>query len=236
MNIHYIKNTLKKNGIEDGQVVDAEKLAQSPIGQELEKLAAAMKPQQLALDSFRVGPALVTVSTVCAYGCYETLVFDHLENELFFSTSSSTEKAMETHRSQCEIYRTQQQKAIRKKQQEERLRRRMEQDPRLSAFSAALRSAASAAVALKLSTDTGTCNFDSPAFDFKAAGLSRKEAEFAIEKAGLRSFVWKCFSSPLLVICGFTHGQAEMRTQMAETFASCLTASGYPCIMYYQMD
>lgn len=163
MNIHYIKNTLKKYGIENGQVVDSEKLAQSPICQELEKLAATMKPRQLARDSFQVGPALVTVSTVCAYGCHETLVFDHLDNELFFSTSSSTEKAMETHRAQCEIYRTQQQKAIRKKQQEERLRLRMEQDPRLSAFSAALRSAASAAVALKLSTDSGTCNFDAPA-------------------------------------------------------------------------
>lgn len=84
--------------------------------------------------------------------------------------------------------------------------------------------------------DNGTCNFDSPALDYRECGMSITKTKEAIEKAGLRCFEWTIFRRKLLVICGFQCGQAERRSRMAEAFCNRLVALGYPATMYYQMD
>lgn len=96
--------------------------------------------------------------------------------------------------------------------------------------------------------DGGTCNFDSPAVDFRACGLTEQAAIRVIEQAGLRCYDWKPFrgyrdadgrlvrAPKFLVICGFQHGQANLRTTMAEAFCHSMNADGCECRMYYQMD
>ena len=96
--------------------------------------------------------------------------------------------------------------------------------------------------------DGGTCNFDSPALDFVACGMKEKDAERLLESAGLRSFPWKPFKNhrgedgtmirapKFLVICGFQHGQANLRTRMAEAFCRRMNVDGCETRMYYQMD
>ena len=104
------------------------------------------------------------------------------------------------------------------------------------ALTAALDRARLAALEFSSVPDCGTCNFDSPALDFSACGMTCPKAEQAIQAAGLRSYVWKVFGHRLLVICGFQQGQGNRRTDMAEAFCASLKAEGYPCMMYYQID
>lgn len=99
-----------------------------------------------------------------------------------------------------------------------------------------LRRAASAAEKFAAVEDSGTCNFDSPALDFRANGMTKARAEAAIKAAGLRCYDWRCFGVTMLVICGFQRGQAYRHTKMAEAFYEALKADGYDCTMYYQAD
>ena len=112
----------------------------------------------------------------------------------------------------------------------------------------ALKRAAIASVPHIRDDDGGTCNFDSPAFDFDACGMRKADAERIIQAVGLRCFDWKPFknyrgddgkmvkSPTYLVICGFQCGQGYRRTKMAEAFCTSMNADGYECGMYYQMD
>ena len=86
------------------------------------------------------------------------------------------------------------------------------------------------------SEDGGTCNFDAPAVDWKAAGF-RKKADFiaAVEAANLRCFEWSSLKG-LFVISGIGWGQGNRRTRMAEAAYQSLKADGYNATMYYQMD
>lgn len=85
--------------------------------------------------------------------------------------------------------------------------------------------------------DGGTCNFDAPALDYRAAGLTKRQAIAVIEAAGLTCFDWRPFRGPaMLVIGGFASGQANRRTLMAEAFWISLQGDGFTACMYYQMD
>ena len=106
---------------------------------------------------------------------------------------------------------------------------------KVEALTRALRRAEIAALAFQNEPDGGTCNFDAPALVYRASGLTRQQAEQAIENAGLRSFEWNSCGKAL-VICGFQCGQANCRTAMSEAFQRSLAADGYACGMYYQMD
>lgn len=84
--------------------------------------------------------------------------------------------------------------------------------------------------------DGGTCNFDSPAIDYREMHMSKARAIEAIKAAGLRCFDWKCFRSPYLVICGIGAGQGSRNTRMAEAAYESLKNSGISATMYYQVD
>ena len=93
--------------------------------------------------------------------------------------------------------------------------------------------------------DGGTCNFDAPAFNFEAYGISKADAMRIIDEAGLYSYEWDMFPSKpgrgkrkhiQLVIVGFTSGQGNRRTKMAEAFCKQMQEDGCNCGMYYQMD
>ena len=113
---------------------------------------------------------------------------------------------------------------------------------------ALIRAGHAALAAIGDGDDGGTCNFDSPVLDFKACGLKKADAEKIIGDLGLRCFDWKPFRShrdengklikapTYLVICGFQHGQAYLRTRMAEAFCNSLNSQGIESGMYYQMD
>ena len=83
-----------------------------------------------------------------------------------------------------------------------------------------------------LDEDGGTCNFDSPALDYKAYGISKESAKEVFKRCGLSSFDW----GEKLVIGSYTSGQGNRRTKMAESFALQLAADGIPSDVYYQMD
>lgn len=105
----------------------------------------------------------------------------------------------------------------------------------------ALKRAAIASASYINERDGGTCNFDSPALDFAAYGMSKAEAESAINAAGLRCHDWKPFgeaeSAPTyLVISGFQSGQGDRHTKMAEAFCNSMNADGFDSMMYYRMD
>lgn len=112
----------------------------------------------------------------------------------------------------------------------------------------ALKRAAIASVSHLIDDDGGTCNFDSPAFDFSACGMRKAEAERVINDIGLRCFDWKPFKNhrgddgkiikapTYLVISGFQSGQGYRHTHMAEAFCRSMNADGFETQMYYQMD
>ena len=112
----------------------------------------------------------------------------------------------------------------------------------------ALKRAAIASVAHICDDDSGTCNFDSPALDFAACGMTRARAEEAIKSVGLYCHDWKPFKNhrgedgklvkapTYLVISGFQCGQGYRRTRMAEAFCQRLNEDGFEAGMYYQMD
>ena len=95
--------------------------------------------------------------------------------------------------------------------------------------------------------DGGTCNFDAPAIDFAACGLSKAATVKIIKEAGLDCYDWKPFRShrengklvkapTYLVITGFQRGQADLRTRMSRAFCNRLNIDGIESGMYYQMD
>lgn len=112
----------------------------------------------------------------------------------------------------------------------------------------ALKRAAIASAAHIEDEDGGTCNFDSPALDFAACGISRANAERVIKAVGLSCFDWRPYKGyrgedgkivkapTYLVIGGFTSGQGDRRTSMAEAFCERMNAEGFRTQMYYQMD
>ena len=86
------------------------------------------------------------------------------------------------------------------------------------------------------SEDGGTCNFDSPAIDYRAMHMRKGNAVEAIRAAGLRCFDWKSWGGTRLVICGLGAGQGNRNTRMAEAARQSLKESGVEAFMYYQMD
>lgn len=112
----------------------------------------------------------------------------------------------------------------------------------------ALKRAAIASVAHIAEHDGGTCNFDSPALDFSACGMSKADAERAIKGVGLHCREWQPFKNrrgddgkivkapTFLVISGFQSGQGNRHTHMAEAFCRSMNADGFETQMYYQMD
>jgi hypothetical protein len=100
----------------------------------------------------------------------------------------------------------------------------------------ALKKAKEAAQAYANTEDGGTCNFDSPAIDYRAMHMSKAKAKEAIGAAGLRSFDWKSWGGMRLVICGIGAGQGNRNTRMAEAAYESLKADGMEACMYYQMD
>lgn len=112
----------------------------------------------------------------------------------------------------------------------------------------ALKRAAIASVSVITEQDGGTCNFDSPALYYAACGISRAEAQGAVESVGLHCHEWQPFRNrrgddgkivkapTYLVISGFQSGQGNRRTKMAEAFCQSLTSDGFETQMYYQMD
>jgi len=98
----------------------------------------------------------------------------------------------------------------------------------------ALKKAKEAAQAYANTEDGGTCNFDSPAIDYRKMHMSKAKAEEAITAAGLRCFEWNSWAGKRLVVCGIGSGQG--RTRMAEAAYESLKADGIAVTMYYQMD
>ena len=84
--------------------------------------------------------------------------------------------------------------------------------------------------------DGGTCNFDSPAIDYREMHMSKAKAEEAIKAAGLHCYEWNLWGHKRLVICGIGRGQCNRNTRMAEAACESLKASGIAATMYYQMD
>ena len=84
--------------------------------------------------------------------------------------------------------------------------------------------------------DGGTCNFDSPAIDYREMHMSKAKAVEAIKNAGLRCFEWKSWGGMMLVICGIGAGQGNRNTRMAEAAYESLKSSGISATMYYQVD
>lgn len=84
--------------------------------------------------------------------------------------------------------------------------------------------------------DGGTCNFDSPAIDYRSMQMIKSKAIEAIQNAGLRCFEWKCYGSNLLVVCGIGKGQGNRRTRMSEAACQSLKNDKIAACMYYQMD
>jgi len=112
----------------------------------------------------------------------------------------------------------------------------------------ALKRAAIASVSYIDEPDGGTCNFDSPALDFSACGMSKADAERVIKGVGLFCHDWKPFKNhrgddgkiiktpTYLVISGFQSGQGNRHTHMAEAFCQSMNMDGFETQMYYQMD
>ena len=96
----------------------------------------------------------------------------------------------------------------------------------------ALKKAKEAAQAYANTEDGGTCNFDSPAIDYREMHMSKAKAEEAITAAGLSCFEW----NRRFVVCGIGSGQGNRRTRMAEAAYESLKADGIAATMYYQMD
>ena len=100
----------------------------------------------------------------------------------------------------------------------------------------ALERAKEAAQVYANTEDGGTCNFDSPAIDYRAMHMRKSNAEEAIRAAGLRSFEWDSWSGKRLVVCGIGYGQGNRNSRMAEAAHQSLQSGGIPSMMYYQMD
>ena len=100
----------------------------------------------------------------------------------------------------------------------------------------ALKQAKEAAQIYANTEDGGTCNFDSPAIDYRAMHMSKAKAREAVQAAGLRCFDWKSYGGVSLVICGIGSGQGNRNTRMAEAANESLQTSGISTHMYYQMD
>ena len=109
-------------------------------------------------------------------------------------------------------------------------------DSKYAALTAALQKAKKAAQLFANTEDGGTCNFDSPAIDYRAMHMSKAKAEEAIQAAGLRCFEWKSWGGMRLVICGIGQGQGNRNTRMAEAAEKSMKSDGIITCMYYQMD
>ena len=82
--------------------------------------------------------------------------------------------------------------------------------------------------------DGGTCNFDSPAL-FLPRWNSRLVMQ-AVRDAGSGAFDWKAYGGRRYVIRPDSRCQANARSRNAEAMTKALSALGYDCMMYYQMD
>lgn len=112
----------------------------------------------------------------------------------------------------------------------------MESIDKYAALTAALVQAKEAAQKYINTEDGGTCNFDSPAIDYRAMHMSKGKAVEAILAAGLRCFEWKSWGGNRLVICGLGEGQGNRNTRMAEAAEKSIKSVGIVTAMYYQMD
>jgi cell division GTPase FtsZ len=112
----------------------------------------------------------------------------------------------------------------------------MTDNSKYATLTAALERAKKVAQLFAGTEDGGTCNFDSPAIDYRAMHMSKAKAEEAIQAAGLRCFEWKSWGGMRLVICGIGQGQGNRNTRMAEAAEESLRADNIAASMYYQMD
>lgn len=102
-------------------------------------------------------------------------------------------------------------------------------------LSEALKRANEAALLVKDTEDTGSCNFDSPVI--RLPRWKDYEIKQACELAGVQigdqlSGYWKGYR----FVSTAMYGQAYCRTKMAEAAKRHLSADGYDVSMYYQMD
>ena len=109
-------------------------------------------------------------------------------------------------------------------------------DSKYTALTMALERAKESAQLFASTEDGGTCNFDSPAIDYRAMHMSKAKAEKAIQAAGLRCFEWNSWGGIRLVICGIGQGQGSRNTRMAEAAEKSMKSDGIITGMYYQMD
>ena len=109
-------------------------------------------------------------------------------------------------------------------------------DSKYTALTMALERAKKSAQLFANTEDGGTCNFDSPAIDYRAMHMRKAKAEEAIQAAGLRCFEWNSWSGIRLVICGIGQGQGNRNTRMAEAAEKSMKSDNIVTSMYYQMD
>lgn len=79
--------------------------------------------------------------------------------------------------------------------------------------------------------DGGTCNLDHVYLRIK--NLTEKQAKEIENASGVRLSKWNAGEWHFY---GYTQGQANRRTDMAERFNRIMRASGYNTFIYYQMD
>lgn len=85
--------------------------------------------------------------------------------------------------------------------------------------------------------DGGTCNFDAPALKLPSEKWNGKMVEQAIREAGSGCFSWRPFRGKKYRVLRInSYAQGNARTRNAEAVAAALTAAGYDCLMYYQID
>lgn len=110
----------------------------------------------------------------------------------------------------------------------------------LSGKYAALRDAIIVALAAGRATedakpdDGGTCNFDAPALVLPRWNAAKIQQ--VAKEAGSSAFAWNLYGSKLWVLRINSGAQGNARTTNAEAACASLTAAGYDCHMYYQMD
>lgn len=98
-----------------------------------------------------------------------------------------------------------------------------------------LKSANAAALLYQNAEDSGTCNLDSPVIrlaHWKESEVKQVSLLSGIDISRQLSGYWRGYR----FVSTAMHGQAGLRTKMAETAKMHLAADGFDVAMYYQMD
>jgi hypothetical protein len=164
------------------------------------------------------GRALI-ISTVELFDCFETIAMRTDGTEVECSHSECEDAAILEHK---------------------RMRNKYAAPAPLSGKYAKLRDDIKTALAIGRAAedanpeDGGTCNFDSPAL-YLPRWNGRLVAQ-AAKEAGSGAFEWKGYGGRRYVLRPDSFAQANARSRNAEAAAKALSALGYDCMMYYQMD